>query len=352
MTLKKLTVIAVAASVMICTSVYVGMHLNTDNEMEFSIGKEEYTINGSTKIFDESMKNLPVIDEQTQKLLIPLRWVIEELNGSVTWDKQNHATIIQYQGKNIRIETDKQKAAVNGYGVILQDPPVMKKGCTYVTADFMSENFDTNIIWNGKQKQITLRTEAIQRPIVYKNNMFYEKGNRYYNVEVPVIIGLNDGNYEKNLNHKLSSDTTEQIHDYMTKHEKDTTISKLSAKYTVPYRSKELISIVFLEQMESDGKTEYHKKTINIDLQTQKFLKLGDLFRKKDYYQKLAKELSIQLKELPEQTEQQFYFDKDKGLVVFWQNEQGTEEEYIIPFIEIKKLLKDNYQFLLQQNQP
>ena len=57
--------------------------------------------------------------------------------------------------------------------------------------------------------------------------MFYEKGNRYYNVEVPVIIGLNDGNYEKNLNHKLSSDTTEQIHDYMTKHEKDTTISKL-----------------------------------------------------------------------------------------------------------------------------
>jgi len=221
MTLKKLTVIAVAAGVMICSSVYVGMYLNTNDEMEFAIGKEEYTINGSTKIFDESMKNLPVIDEQTQKLLIPLRWVIEELNGSVTWDKQNHATIIQYQGKNIRIETDKQKAAVNGYGVILQDTPVMKKGCTYVTADFMSENFDTNIIWNGKQKQITLRTEAVQRPIVYKNEMIYKREDRCYDVAVPVIIGLNDSNYEKSLNHKLSSDITDKIQYFMTENQKE-----------------------------------------------------------------------------------------------------------------------------------
>ena len=62
MTLKKLTVIAVAASVMICTSVFVGIHLNTNNEMEFAIGEQQYTINGSTKTFDESVKNLPVID--------------------------------------------------------------------------------------------------------------------------------------------------------------------------------------------------------------------------------------------------------------------------------------------------
>lgn len=146
MTLKKLTVIAVAAGVMICSSVYVGMYLNTNDEMEFAIGKEEYTINGSTKIFDETVKNLPIIDEKSQKLLIPLRWVMEELKGNITWEKQTNATVIQYQGKNIRIETDKQKAAVNGYSVVLKDPPVIRNGCTYVTADFMEENFDTNII--------------------------------------------------------------------------------------------------------------------------------------------------------------------------------------------------------------
>ncbi len=348
MTLKKLTVIAVAASVMICTSVFVGIHLNTNNEMEFAIGEQQYTINGSTKTFDESVKNLPIIDEKSQKLLIPLRWVIEELKGSVEWDKATKATVIQYQGKNIRIEAGNQKAAVNGYGVILE-PPVTKNGCTYVTADFIADNFDTNIIWDGKQKEITLRTEAIQRPIVYQNKMVYERGNRSYDVEVPVIIGLNDGSYEKNLNHKLSSDITDEIHDFMTKHEKDVEKSNLKSEYIVPYRSKEMISIVFLAHEKSNEEIEESKHTINIDLQTQTFLKLGDLFRKKDYKQKLAKELSI--KELPEETEQQFYFDKDRGLVLYYKNEYGMEE-YAIPFLEIRKMLKDNYQFLLGQNQP
>lgn len=352
MTLKKLTVIAVAAGVMICSSVYVGMYLNTDDEMEFAIGKEEYTINGSTKVFDESVKNLPIIDEKSQKLLIPLRWVIEELKGSITWEKQNNATVIQYQGKNIRIETDKQKAAVNGYSVVLKDPPVIKNGCTYVTADFMEENFDTNIVWDGKQKQITLRTEAIQRPIVYKNEMIYKRENRCYDVEVPVIVGLNDNNYEKNLNHKLSSDITNKIQDFMTKNQKETVKSNLTAKYTVPYRSKEMLSIVFLAEIENEQQKRQVQQTINIDFQTQKIIKLGDLFRKKDYKQKLAKELRIPLKELPEQTEQQFYFDKDRGLIVFWENESGQKQEYAIPFVEMKKMLKDNYQYLLFQNQP
>lgn len=352
MTLKKLTVIAVAASVMICTSVYVGIQLSTDNEMEFSIGEEQYTVNGSTKTFDESVKNLPVIDEKSNKLLIPLRWVIEELKGSVTWDKETKATVIQYQGKNIRVETDKQKAAVNGYGVILKDPPTIRNGCVYVTADFMEENFDTNIVWDGKQKQITLRTEAIQRPIVYKNEVVYQRGNRSYDVEVPVIIGLNDGNYEKNLNHKLSSDITDKIHEFMTAHEKDVEKSNLTAEYTVPYRSKEMVSIVFLADVQSDEQYKQVQQTINIDLQTQKIIKLNDLFRKKDYKQRLAKEMSVSVKEMPEEIEEQFYFDKDRGLVVYWQDKQEQQQEYAVSFLEMKKMLKDNYQFLLGQNQP
>lgn len=352
MTLKKLTVIAVAAGVMICTSVYVGIYLSTNNEMEFAIGEQNYTVNGSTKTFDESAKNLPVIDSESDKLLIPLRWVIEELKGSVVWDKETKATVIQYQGKNIRVETEKQKAAVNGYGVVLKDPPVIRNGYVYVTADFMEENFDTNIVWDGKKKQITLRTEVIQRPIVYQNEVIYERGNRSYDVEIPVIVGLNDGNYEKNLNHKLSSDITDKIHDFMTAHEKDTEKSSLSAKYDVPYRSNEMVSIVFLAEIQTNQQFKQVCETINIDLQTQSIIKLGDLFRKKDYRQKLAKEMSVSMRELPEEIEQQFYFDKDRGLVVYWQNEQGQQQEYAVSFLEIKKMLKDNYLFLLDPNQP
>lgn len=346
MTLKKLTVIAVAAGIMMCTSVYVGIHLNTDDEVEFYIGQEEYTVNGTTKIFDDSVKNLPIIEED--KLLIPLRWVIEELKGSVEWDKQSKAILIQYQGKTIEVETNKRKAAVNGYSIILEDPLVTRDGCTYVTADFMGQNFDTNIIWEKQQKQITLRTEAIQRPIVYKNKLAYQRTNRSYDVEVPVIVGLNDSNYEKNLNHQLSSEMTKQIHDFMTS--KDKAISSLKANYQLPYRSKELLSVVYSEQIQQNEQTDIFTTAMNIDFQTQKILKLGDLFRKKDYRQKLAKELE-NIKELPEETEKQFYLDKDKGLVLFWE-ENGKQQKHAIPFVEIKKLLKDNYQFLLGQNQP
>ncbi len=234
----------------------------------------------------------------------------------------------------------------------MKDPPTIRNGCVYVTADFMEENFDTNIVWNGKQKQITLRTEAIQRPIVYKNEVVYQRGNRSYDVEVPVIIGLNDGNYEKNLNYKLSSDITDKIHDFMTAHEKDVEKSNLTAKYTVPYRSKEMVSIVFFADVQSDEQYKQVQQTINIDLQTQKIIKLNDLFRKKDYKQRLAKEMSVSVKEMPEEIEEQFYFDKDRGLVVYWQDKQGQRQEYAVSFLEMKKMLKDNYQFLLGQNQP
>ena len=57
----------------------------------------------------------------------------------------------------------------------------------------------------------------------------------------------------------------------------------------------------------------------------------------------------MSIKELPEQTE--FYLDKDRGLVLYYKNEYAVEE-YTIPFFEIRKMLKDNYQFLLGQNQP
>jgi len=134
--------------------------------------------------------------------------------------------------------------------------------------------------------------------------------------------------------------------------QKETVKSNLKADYTTPYRSKEMLSIVFLADIENQQQKRQVQQTINIDFQTQKMIKLGDLFRKKDYKQKLAKELRISLKELPEQTEEQFYFDKDRGLIVFWENEYGVTQEYAIPFVEMKKMLKDNYQYLLVQNQP
>ena len=39
-----------------------------------------------------------------------------------------------------------------------------------------------------------------------------------------------------------------------------------------------------------EGESHEIKRSINIDLQTQKFVTLQDLFRKKDYMQRLAKE--------------------------------------------------------------
>ena len=110
MTVKKLTVIAVAAGLMISASVYVGIKLKANDEVEFAIGQEEYTVNGTTKTFDETAETLPMIDEKSQKLLLPLRWVMEELKGNVEWDKNENTAIIQYQGKTIGIQADTKKS--------------------------------------------------------------------------------------------------------------------------------------------------------------------------------------------------------------------------------------------------
>ena len=352
MTVKKLTVIAVAAGLMISASVYVGIKLKANDEVEFAIGQEEYTVNGTTKTFDETAETLPMIDEKSQKLLLPLRWVMEELKGNVEWDKNENTAIIQYQGKTIGIQADTKKEDVNGYSITLADAPVFYEGSIYVTEDFMADIFDTTIIWDGNQKQITLRTEAVQRPMVYANIMQYAGQEKSYYVMIPVMIGLNDANYERNLNRIVSTDITEEVLSFMESAETQLTLGELKIEYTVPYRSKEMISIAFSGREIQEGESHEIKRSINIDLQTQKFVTLQDLFRKKDYMQRLAKECGIDKKQLPQEAEEQFYFDKNRGLVVFWENEQGQYEEYTVSFTKLKNILKNNYQFLLVENQP
>ncbi len=352
MTVKKLTVIAAAAGFMICAAVYVGVKLDANAQVEFAIGQEEYTVNGITKTFDETAETLPMIDEKNQELLLPLRWVMEQLKGSVQWDKYENTAIIQYQGKTISIEAENKRADVNGYSITLSDAPVLYEGSIYVTEDFMADMFDTTIIWDSSQKQITLRTEAVQRPMVYPNVMQYAGGEKSYYVMIPVLIGLNDSNYERNINSSISTNMTQRVLSFMEGTEAEPNFGELRIEYTLPYRSKEMISIVFFGIKTDEKGSNEIKKTVNIDLQTQKFVTLEDLFRKRDYMQRLAKQWDMDKKELPEQVQEQFYIDKNRGLVVFWENEQGQQQEYALSFEELKNMLKNNYQFLLVQNQP
>ncbi len=350
MNYTKLTVIAVAAAVMITTAIGLGSRLKQNYEMEFGVGQEEYKVNGTVKTFDTKAENLPILEESTQKLLLPLRPVVEELSGTLSWSAEDKATVISYHNKNLRIQPNNVQAAFNGYGITLKEAPVMKNGGLYVTPDFFADYFGTEITWDVTKKQITLKTEDVRRPTVSVNTLDHEQNAAAYRVDIPVISGLNDANYEKSLNQSMSERGVKEVQAFIgaakSKHQKDTPPFYLHTFCSVPYRSQELISILSQGEEFSEKGTSTIKKAVNIDLQGQKILVLQDLFKDEKYQEKLRELVDETMTELPQEIEEQFYMDEQKRLVLFWRKEEtGEFVEYPVELTKLKKLLKPRYYF-------
>lgn len=351
MNYKKLTVIVALAAVMITGAMSLGVRLKQNYEMEFGVGLEEYTVNGTVKTFDAKAESLPIFEESTQKLLLPLRPVVEGLSGTLKWDAEDKSTTISYKNKNLRIQPNSVQAAFNGYGITLKDAPEIKKGGIYVTPEFFADYFGTDINWDVTKKQIILKTEDVSRPTVSVNTLNHEQNAATYEVDIPVISGLNDASYEKSLNHSLSERGVKEVSDFIgmakAQHQKDMPPFTLNTSCTIPYRRSELISIISQGKEVTNKGTTTIKKAINIDLQAQKTLVLKDLFKDEKYRKRFAGKINETLTELPPEIENQFYLDEQKQLVLFLKVEEtGEFAEYPISLAEYKKLLKPRYYYL------
>lgn len=345
MTIKKLTVIAAAGAALLAGAIAVSMELTKPNEMELEVVEQpgmqvEETADGSHTL--GNMENIPLYYDDEDVLLLPLRNVMEGLGGTVVWNKETKETEISYRGRKLSALTGERQAKLNDYAVTL--PAALEKinGCLYADETVLTAYFTGDVIWNTDSKQITLQTKDNTVPIVAVHTVTAEKDNRAYEVQIPVIVGLNDANYEKSLNKELQQQLQEAgdvfigakmeaaeaaqaettgIETTETETTEEQTAEPIKEdgllKLTVQsgYCSQQFVSVWF-EGVKDGTPIKFAK---NIDLMNQKPVTLGDM---------LSEASLAEVKQAAGEgwSEDRFYISADGALVILKGSEENSLE--------------------------
>jgi predicted secreted protein len=128
---------------------------NNPISIAFSIGNPVFTINGVKSSFDTP----PVI--RNGRTLLPIRPLIESLNGFVSWSPSERKVTVNFGDKNIEFWIGKPQAIVNGVEVPI-DPdnpkvsPEIINGRTMLPIRFIGESLGFNVNWDENSKTVTI----------------------------------------------------------------------------------------------------------------------------------------------------------------------------------------------------
>lgn len=322
MSMKKLAAIVLAAILLMAGAIGISMKLTAQRELEMEVAdipkqQEEQPETGETRTFD-SMENIPLYYDDEKKLLLPLRNVTEGLGGSVQWERESRKAEISCMGRVLTLFPGRADAVLNGYDITLPEPAEMINGCLYINSELLADYFNAEVLWNNDSRQVTLKTGDLSAPTAAFRLIENKKGGRAYVMEVPVVIGLNDGNFEKSLNESLTAELRTMGEDYLNAPEDAD--GTLRLHMGTDFLTAEFISLWW--DGEKDGLP--FKYTKNIDLKGQKAAALSDLLS------------AASLEEIETALDGRwqsggFYLSQTEGLVLMQEGENGGTEAYIWP---------------------
>lgn len=301
MNIKKTAIIVCVSAAMICGTIALSMWLTKEREMEMEVSnpKQRTTGQEQTKVYGEG-ENIPLYYDDEDILLLPVRNVAQGLGGTVTWDKESKDITIGYKGKKLVFETGTKMAEMHGYKVTMREEPHTINGCLYAEASVLSDFFSTEVNWDSEKRQISLNSKGSSRPIVAYNVLQGQDGNKDYTLEIPVIMGLNDINYEKGLNKEVEDEVKTLVEEFILTEGENTFYMQVEKGFI----SGDFLSICWKGVK---GNQPFFK-TFNIDLREQKRIEISDV---------LTEDGIRELKERGELTESSiFYITQRKELAI------------------------------------
>ena len=125
----------------------------------------------------------PVIEDGST--LVPLRIISENMGASVVWNGEDRSVTIEKDGTNIYLILDQKTVNVNGETKELAVASKIIDGSTMVPIRFVSENLDCSVSWDGinrivsiiesgvvveESKPTTVSQPTVQKEPVYTND--------------------------------------------------------------------------------------------------------------------------------------------------------------------------------------
>lgn len=391
---KKLTVIVVSAAALLGGAMALSMHLTRQQEIAMEVPQQPATDATDTEVVEPpkvgdtttltDMENMPIYYNDEDLLLLPVRNVVESLGGSVKWDAEKQATEINLRGKKLLVYRGSADAELNGYQITLDRAVESINGCLYVSADIFSDYFASDVIWDSAQRIVTVKTGDNTNPILANYHLEGQEGDRMYQANIPVIVGLNDISYEKRLNEDLMTFAMEQLASFPSLQETEQQETEQTAETTMAEETQpeeataETQTEVPAEQtqqtQEPEDMTEQEPapayvrlryepgycdsnfislywevdaggvlsaKSVNIDLQEQKYVTLDDLTAVTD--------LEQQLQIFTDQVDKDNYYvtANREWVLLVNQAEEGAYQTVVVTNDTAKRVWKEKYAFLI-----
>jgi len=89
--------------------------------------------------------------------MLPVRFVVENLGGSIGWDDETQLVTIKKGDVEIEIYIGQSFALVNGTPIELDSPAYIENGRTFLPLRFIAENLGAKVEWNAETKQVVIR---------------------------------------------------------------------------------------------------------------------------------------------------------------------------------------------------
>lgn len=96
----------------------------------------------------------------SNRTLLPVRTIIENMGGSVVWDNGSKTAILHYQNNEIKITINNTTAYVNGEEKTLDVIPIVMNEQIMLPIRFIAENFGFSVDWEKQTQTVTITGAA------------------------------------------------------------------------------------------------------------------------------------------------------------------------------------------------
>lgn len=125
--------------------------------IQLTIGKKEVFVDGLLKLIEAP----PFIDKSSGRTLIPIRIIVESIDGVINWEAKTQKVTITKDDITIELWIGKPIAQINGIPspIDIQSPklsPMIVNGRTFLPLRFVAENLGAEVNYEPKTQTITV----------------------------------------------------------------------------------------------------------------------------------------------------------------------------------------------------
>ncbi|MEJ8554696.1 stalk domain-containing protein [Tepidibacter sp. Z1-5] len=120
---------------------------------------------------------------ENARTFVPIRFIAEKLGANVSWNNSSQEAILEYEDKNIKLPVYSSTANINGSFVYLDAPVNIYNSRTFVPVRFIAETFNCSVSWDSYNYIVDIKTKGYipsHEDVVKDNTPNYSSEDLYW----------------------------------------------------------------------------------------------------------------------------------------------------------------------------